>query len=197
MFQYPLADRRACGMLTSFDTLVHASFSILLRIVELAGRPHSRPGRRHKFQYPLADRRACGTMPQQGAWRKQGFSILLRIVELAGYCAAYDGSAPGFQYPLADRRACGIQPACSEGHKAQFQYPLADRRACGITWKTCTARLECFSILLRIVELAADDLHPDRSTYLFQYPLADRRACGLRVPPALPTLPVSVSSCGS
>ena len=90
-FQYPLADRRACGQ-------GHAD-------------RHAAP---LGFQYPLADRRACGTMsPPPSRAAPPSFSILLRIVELAGLSFQHTSSTMMFQYPLADRRACGIR--CQNG----------------------------------------------------------------------------------
>ena len=42
MFQYPLADRRACGGRIRLKMRYYSSFSILLRIVELAATVYSR-----------------------------------------------------------------------------------------------------------------------------------------------------------
>ena len=62
------------------------SFSILLRIVELADLTLKTTAKQQtcQFQYPLADRRACG----------DGYAPTSALRHL-------------FQYPLADRRACG------------------------------------------------------------------------------------------
>ena len=83
-FQYPLADRRACGDDRTIMDDPTISFSILLRIVELA---------------------ALRCLDALRA--RQCFSILLRIVELAGSVLPRCTPVSTFQYPLADRRACG------------------------------------------------------------------------------------------
>ena len=86
-FQYPLADRRGCGL--SRYRSVHCL---------------------HAFQYPLADRRGCGNdYGVYGATDGSCFSILWRIV---GAAVALDHQVALdrlFQYPLADRRGCGAQ----------------------------------------------------------------------------------------
>ena len=82
-FQYPLADRRACGTNVILALVLKDCFSILLRIVELAAVVGRIESNVHLFQYPLADRRACGQVTAVAATGAQGFSILLRIVELA------------------------------------------------------------------------------------------------------------------
>ena len=61
LFQYPLADRRACGTSVAWRECSLQRFSILLRIVELAAaRLTGDKSTTGTFQYPLADRRACG-----------------------------------------------------------------------------------------------------------------------------------------
>ena len=127
------------------------------------------------FQYPLADRRACGVDAAHTQVRKEAF-----------------------QYPLADRRACGVGFMPVTPWRVAFQYPLADRRACGRSGHPRRIVLSRFSILLRIVELAAWPIHlspsglPSFSILLRIVELAvySLRLCSTR-------LKVSVSSCGS
>ncbi len=185
--------------ITIADDSRYYCFSILLRIVELAGT--SAPGRHawlSLFQYPLADRRACGAIKEAIIADLTSFSILLRIVELAVPAARGCGSGgQRFSILLRIVELAGETPGLIKPNMPVFQYPLADRRACGSQRGILRPSRHGFSILLRIVELAATSTATMPLRLSFQYPLADRRACGSRAIRIAPLHSVSVSSCGS